>query len=263
MQDIAAPPIASFTIQPPVAGPNYTINFDGSFSSPEGYNDNVTGYTWDFGDGQNATGPTLRKPTHMYTDFGNYTVTLNVTDLEGFWNTTSKTITIAEIHDIALTQIQFYDEIYSDWLVNITLDVKNKGTFIETFNVTAYYNTTIVATKTVTSLGIQEQTTLSIQWNTTALPLYVNYTISAEADILPNETDTTNNNITYGTTKTKGLGDVDGDRDIDIFDIVWLAGGYGTTSNNPNWNIQLDLIPSNEVDIFDIVLAAGRYGTTY
>lgn len=260
VENITAPPRASFIIKPPIADINYTVTFDGSFSSAEGYNDTITSYVWDFGDGQNSTGKTV---THKYANFGNYTVTLNVTDSGGLWNTTSKSILITEIHDIALTSIQCLDEIYSDWLVTITIDVENKGTFVETFNVTAYFNTSIIATTTVNNLDPLEQTTLNFQWNTTGLPLYVSYTITAAADILPNETETTDNNITYGTTKTKALGDIDGDRDVDIFDIVWLASAYGTTSGGSKWDIQLDLKRDDQIDIFDVVIAASRYGTNY
>jgi len=260
VEDVAAPPIASFVVKPPMASPNYTITFDASSSSPEGYNDTIISYIWDFDDGQNSTS---KITTHEYTNFGNYTVTLNVTDSEGFWNTTSKSVSIAEIHDIALTSIQCLDEIYSDWIVTITIGVKNKGTYAETFNVTAYYNSSIIETKTITNLGPQIQTDVDIQWNTIGLPLYVHYTISAEADILPNETATADNNITYGTTTTKGLGDFDGDTDVDIFDVVRITALYGVTSGDPDWNIQADLEPDGKIDIYDVVIVASRYGTQY
>jgi len=260
VEDTPAPPRASFVAKPPIASPNYTITFDASSSSPEGYNDTITSYTWDFGDGQSETGETT---THKYADFGNYTVTLNVTDLEGFWNATSKIVVIAEIHDIALTSIYCLDEIYSDWLATITIKVENKGTYAETFNVTVYYNSLTIATEIVTNLNPFNQTTLTFQWNTTGLPLYVYYTISAEADIVSNETITEDNTIIYGTIKTKVLGDFDGDRDIDIYDIVPIASLYGIESSNPSWNIQADLQPDGNIDIYDIVIATSEYGNSY
>jgi PKD repeat protein len=260
VSDITAPPRASIIAKPPIAGANYTITFDGSFSSAEGYNDTITGYEWDFGDGQNAT---AKVATHQYTNFGNYTVTLNVTDSEGFWNTTSEVITITEIHDVALTSIECLDRIYSDWLVTITVKVKNKGTFTETFDVTAYYNTSIIATTTVVNLGPYAPKTLTMQWNTTGLPIYVNYTVSAQAEILPDEADTSDNTIIYGTVRTRALGDIDGDRDIDIFDIVKIATLYGVTNTDPNWNIQADLAPNGKIDIFDVVIAASNYANQY
>lgn len=260
VEDITTPPWASFVAKPPTAGPNYTITFDASSSSAEGYNDTITSYTWDFGDGQNSTGKIV---THSYPALGKYTVTLNVTDSEGFWNTTSKIIPITIIHNLALTHIQCLDEIYSDWLVTITVAVKNKGTLPETFDVTTYYNSSILGIKTVTDLGPLEQTTLTFTWNTTGLTPYVNYTISAEADTLPNETDTTDNQLTYGTIKVKALGDVNGDRKIDIYDVVLVASIYGSKSGDPNWNIHADLRPDGKIDIYDVVIVCSKYGTTY
>jgi len=258
--DVIAPPIAAFTAEPPMAGANFTINFDGSFSSPEGYNDTIASYTWDFGDTSNSTGKTT---THKYASLGNYTVTLNVTDSEGFWNTTSKVMVIVEIHDIALTSVEFYDSIYSNWMVTLTVEIENKGTFTETFNVTAYYNGSIIATKTITDLAPLTQTTRNFQWNTTGLPTYVNYTVSAGADIVAGEVNLTDNSITYGVTTTKNLGDFDGDRDTDIFDIVGIATIYGSQSGGAKWNIQADLVPSGEIDIFDIVVAASEFDNHY
>lgn len=258
--DIVAPPIAAFAALPPLAGANFTINFDGSFSSPEGYNDTITSYTWDFGDTSNSTGKTV---SHQYSNLGNYTVTLNVTDSEGFWNTTSKIIVIAEIHDIALTSIVFYDEIYSNWMVTTKVTVENKGTFSETFDVTAYYDGSIIGTKSVTDLGSLSQKTLSFQWSTTGLPTYASYLISAGTSTIPGDVNSTDNNITYGTTSTKHLGDVDGDRDTDIFDIVRIASIYGSASGGAKWNIQADLVPNGEIDIFDVVVAATEFGNEY
>ena len=258
--DVIAPPRAAFTAEPPMAGANITISFDGAFSSPEGYNDTITSYTWDFGDLSNSTGKTA---THKYTSLGNYTVTLNVTDSEGFWNTTSKILVIIEIHDISLTSIEFYENIYSDWKATLTVEIENKGTFPESFDVTTYYNGTIIMTKTITDLAPLAKTTWNFQWNTTGLPTYVTFEISAETSIVPGDVNATDNTVLYGITTTKNLGDFDGDRDTDIFDIVGIAIAYGSQSGGANWNIQADMVPSGEIDIFDIVVAAAEFDNHY
>lgn len=260
VEDTVAPPWASFTAEPPMAGPNRTIRFDGSFSSPEGYNDTITSCMWDFGDSQNSTGIIVE---HSYPDLGNYTVTLNVTDSEGFWNTTSKLISVREIHDVALTSIECPDEVYSNWLVTVTVSVKNKGTFMETFNVTVYYNSSIRAIKTVTDLDPLGETILNFHWNTTGLPLYANCTVTAQADILINETVTEDNSLAYGPVLVKGLGDIDGDRDVDIYDIILLCQAYGSKSGDENWDIRADIIPNGEIDIYDVVKFCDLYGKIY
>jgi PKD repeat protein len=257
--DITAPPRAAFIAQPPITGPNATVQFDGSFSSAEGFNDSVTSWQWDFGDSGNATGKT---PSHAYTQNGNYTVTLNVTDTEGYWNTTSKIVRVTELHDVALTSIQCPTQIYSDWMLSITIKVRNQGTYAETFNITAYFNSSTIGTTTVSNLEPQLERTVYIQWNTTGLPIYVSYTVTAEAP-LPTDVNLLDNTITYGTTSTKALGDTDGDRDIDIFDIVLIASVYGEQSGQPRWNLQADLQPNGTIDIFDVVIAASNYGAEY
>ena len=51
--------------------------------------------------------------THKYSSTGNYTVTLNVTDSEGAWNATSKTITVYPTGNLAIE------------IVNITITDQN------------------------------------------------------------------------------------------------------------------------------------------
>jgi hypothetical protein len=88
------PPVANFTwspLPPTTAG---TITFDASSSLP-GLNGTSTMpivlYSWDFGDGNTASGQIV---TYAYANPGDYTVTLNVTDSEGFTNSTSQTLTV-------------------------------------------------------------------------------------------------------------------------------------------------------------------------
>ena len=84
-------PVTVFTYTPerPVAG--YPVTFNASLSTPEG--GEIVNYTWDFGD-ENVTTVTSPVINHVYTTPGNYTVTLNVTDSEGLWDTESKSITV-------------------------------------------------------------------------------------------------------------------------------------------------------------------------
>jgi YVTN family beta-propeller protein len=71
------PPTASFAVGPATAGS--PVAFDASASAhPE---NPIAAYTWNFGDGQNATGgPTI---THVYAAPGTYQATLTVDDGEG------------------------------------------------------------------------------------------------------------------------------------------------------------------------------------
>ena len=58
-------------------------------------------------------------------------------------------------------------------------------------------------------------------------------------------------------------GDVDGDSDVDIFDIVSMADIYGTQKDDPDYNQYCDIDGDGTVGIFDIVIAAGNYGESW
>jgi glutamine amidotransferase-like uncharacterized protein len=92
----ASPPTANFTYSPanPIAGK--IVTFNASNSQP-GWNGthptSIVDYCWDFGD-QTRVHDTDPYIDHIYAENGTYTVTLNITDSQGFWNTTSKLITV-------------------------------------------------------------------------------------------------------------------------------------------------------------------------
>ncbi|MEM0121541.1 MAG: PKD domain-containing protein [Thermoprotei archaeon] len=84
-------PVAVFTFSPPDPLVHEVVTFDASESSPDG--GVIVSYTWDFGDG-NITVTDNPVITHVYSEAGDYVVTLNVTDSEGRWDTETKTITV-------------------------------------------------------------------------------------------------------------------------------------------------------------------------
>ena len=61
-------------------------------------------------------------------------------------------------------------------------------------------------------------------------------------------------------------GDLDEDRDVDIFDIVVLADAYGSILGEPAYRPECDVDPppfgDGDIDIFDIVMIAANYGKT-
>jgi len=82
--------------------------------------------------------------------------------------------------------------------VNITVVVRNNGTTRnETFNVTAYYNTTSIHTEIVVELPPSAETTLQFHWNTTGLSPG-DYILSANATSVPGEASTENNRLVNG-----------------------------------------------------------------
>jgi len=58
-------------------------------------------------------------------------------------------------------------------------------------------------------------------------------------------------------------GDFDWDGDVDIYDIVMMAGAYGTIPGDKKWNPFVDLITDWEINIYDVVLACDSYGESW
>jgi len=105
------------------------------------------------------------------------------------------------VHDIAVTNVTPSPAsvpLGENMSINVT--VENQGEATETFSVTAYANTTEIGTLEVTDLGAGTQTTLSFIWDTTGVPPG-NYRISAQASIVPGETERADNTYTDGIVK--------------------------------------------------------------
>ncbi len=106
--------------------------------------------------------------------------------------TSLSTVTIS-IHDVAvLTQVPSLTSVEQGETVTIEVYVKNEGTEPETFNVTCYFNETMIDVKLVTALAPNATTVLNFAWDTTSAPVGAYY-INAHASVVPGETDTDDN----------------------------------------------------------------------
>jgi hypothetical protein len=84
--------------------------------------------------------------------------------------------------------------------------------------------------------------------------------VSAVVETLQGESVTSDNTLIGGTVLVTIPGDVNGNRRVDIFDVVLMAGGYGTSEGQPKFNANCDIDGDGDIDIFDIVIAAANYG---
>ena len=100
-------------------------------------------------------------------------------------------------------------------------------------------------------------------WDTTGVAPG-NYTIKAEASIVTDELNTSNNQLTDGTVKIKAplIGDINGDGTINQQDLNLLMQEYGLTPDSPTWNPNADLNQDNKVDEQDLYILGQNYGTT-
>lgn len=198
---------------------------------------------------------------------GNYTMSAIANAVLGETDTADNTyvdgtVDIIRRPDIAVTNVvASQTSIGQGYSTPINATVRNKGDHAEAFNVTAYANSTVIQTKTVTLTG-GNSTTITFQWNTMAFAKG-NYTIVAVAWPVTDETHTTDNTLVDGWAFVTIPGDVDGDRDVDIFDIVRVARAYNTECGDPDFDPNCDIDGDGDIDIFDIIIATGNYGTSW
>jgi hypothetical protein len=145
---------------------------------------------------------------------------------------------------------------------NVTVYVLNNGENTETFNVTAYANTTVIGTQHISNLNATNQAILTFIWNTTGLAKG-NYTIGAYAEPVPNETDTSDNNLTSSKIVTLSIqGDITGDGKVDILDVALAAKAYDSVLGQQRFEPNADVNDDGTVNILDISLIAREYGKT-
>jgi len=168
-----------------------------------------------------------------------------------------KTSSEIPVHDVATTKITLSSTtVYQGENVTINVVAENQGEFAETFNVTAYANTTVIGTQNITDLAPGVNMTLFFTWNTTSV-LPGHYVISATAETVPGECMDADNKRTGDTVQVKIIGDIDGDGDVDPEDFASFAGAYGTS---PPSNPECDLDGDGDVDPEDFATFAGKYG---
>jgi len=165
-------------------------------------------------------------------------------------------------HDVAVTNVTPSKTVIGQgYPMYINVTVENQGDFAETFNVTTYYDTNLVGDpQTVTDLEAGTDKTLAFTWDTTGVP-YNNWTITANATILPRETDTDDNMRTCWVVVTIS-GDVNGDYIVDGSDLSDLNKAYGSTPNKPNWNPNCDFNDDYKVDASDLFELSKNYEKT-
>ncbi len=109
---------------------------------------------------------------------------------------------ITLFHDIAITSVESsaHEAILGE-MIDIDVNVTNEGSGTETFNITAYHNSILIGKQEII-LAFRANKTLTFNWNTTEVS-WGNHTIKAEADIIPEETDTEDNTFIDGIVKLR------------------------------------------------------------
>jgi PKD repeat protein len=261
-QSYGYPPQASFIFWPATPYENMTVNFDASSSTPEGFNDTIIKYEWDFGDGTpkviktgTPTNPPDPTTTHKYLNAGRYIITLNVTDNEGLWSTTSKPITIYP--EFGPTANFTYTPLGPRVNQTITFNASNSQTgwskTLGDYSPIINYN-----------WNFSDGTIIDTP-NPTITHNYAqpgNYTVILKITDSVGRTSTTSKIIqVYNVTATPW--DVNSDGIVDIEDLYTVALHYGLIPTDPNWDPRCDVNSDGIVDIEDLYIVALHYGETY
>lgn len=161
-------------------------------------------------------------------------------------------------HDLGITGTTLSKSVAGVGLtLPIDVTVMNYGTYSETFNVTIYANTTLVATQVVV-LANGSSSTVVCTWNTTGFA-EGNYTITAYAEPVQNETYAADNVATGGNIIVTIPGDINGDFIVNIYDAILVAGHFNQTPLNPLWNANVDINSDSIINIFDAIILAAHF----
>lgn len=189
--NIAGFPYASFTYAPSVVNINETMVFDASASYDA--DGSVVAYSWDFGDGQNAS-ETTPFTSHAFSEGGTYPVSLTVTDNEGWNSSVTEEVQVRFAHNVAVGSISLSAEsVTVGDTVTITVVVMNEGAETESPTTRVFYDSQEAATaQTTSNLLSGLNRTLTFQWDTGGVTPG-DYRIKAVVDQVPSEGDTSDN----------------------------------------------------------------------
>jgi serine protease AprX len=164
------------------------------------------------------------------------------------------------VHDVSVIKAVSSKTVASgDVTVEVT--VTNQGDYAETFNVTAYANTTTLGTMETTLTG-GSNATLTFIWDTASFPKG-NYTLSAIAPLFPHETKNADNPTITSWVVVTITGDIDGDFKVGLTDLHLLAAAYDSKPGDPNWNPNADIDDSGTVSLPDLCALSQHYGQHY
>jgi len=172
------------------------------------------------------------------------------------------------VHDLAITGVEPSKTVVGQgYTITLAINATNQGSCTETFNITAYANTTVILTETIT-LSSGNYATITLTWNTTGFA-YGNYTIKAYATPVPGETDTTDNTYINGIVLVTIPGDVDNSGEINILDVSLVCHALWTTPASDGtpgdwwaWNPACDLNNDGKIDGADLAIVTLNYGKT-
>jgi len=213
-------------------------------------------------------------------DIGNYTISAvadavaNESDISDNTSIDGIVSVRLPIYDIAVTDVTPYKNITGtngDWRwtsetnrLRINVTVANFGDFEEEdVQVTVYANATVVNQTTILNLAPHSSIVVSLLWNTTDFVKGNYTTIWAYARPVPLETHTADNNRTDDWVFVSIVGDINGDREVDLRDTFRVDLAYGSFVGTPRYKPNLDINGDGRIDLKDVFITDLNYGKTW
>ena len=176
-------------------------------------------------------------------------------DMTGNYNIFSMSLFIADAAVTVVTPRQTVLAQGGTMKVNATL--ADLGWEPETFPVTLSANGTAVQTLQA-SVPFQGSSIVTFSWNTTGFSLG-HYFLNVTAANLVGEANPANNFLT-ATIILSIPGDVNGDRTVNILDLVAVALSFGSTPGSSKWNPNADVNHDGIINIVDLTFVAIHFG---
>jgi len=170
---------------------------------------------------------------------------------------------VSPVHDVAVTSISTSRNFaYSGVTANpiqVNVTAANVGGQSESFWVAAKANSTLIGNTTL-ALGAGQNQIVTFSWTTSSFARG-NYTLTGQAQVVPGETNTSNNLVTgVNIFRMKFKGDVNGDCRVDIVDLSAVGAAFGSVFGSAAYKANADLNNDDQINIVDLVVVASSFG---
>jgi PKD repeat protein/outer membrane protein assembly factor BamB len=255
------PPVASFTATPQSGTAPLQVNFNASASSdPDG---TIVSYSWNFGDTNTGSGVTA---SHTYSSAGNYTATLTVTDNDGDTDQTTLQVSVSAPPDPdpdpdppPPPPDPDPEEPEPSSPDRPTVNNPRSPTYSNSVDFSG-------SKPADTSIRVNGNTVVSRN-SSTLWSARLSLSIGSNSfSIVSRNSSGLNSSSVSRIIARYGMGDVNGDKRVDVFDLGILAGNYGKVgiSGSSGQSLRMsDLNGDGKVDVFDLGIFAGRYSSRY
>jgi len=165
------------------------------------------------------------------------------------------------LHDVAVLGVQPSSiSVYKGNLVNVTVTVRNVGLSVESFDVTTFYNDTVLNVRSLSGLAAGATVFFNCTWDTGGL-VVGNYTFKAQADVVPGEYIIIDNvALCPSVVVVKILGDVNGDEVVGGVDLALFQLAYGSRLGDVYWDSDCDFNSDYVVDVVDLFVLGENFG---